>query len=1112
MFGAPEAAGRRGERERVKDYPPPPPLPAYFETKKSAFPDKARKHAGGVPMDKTRGGDEASRIDALLTQATWILDGDQARVRNQQVERSVGIHRRRMQDRNNYLASKEQMLTPAPSMMVLAAAHKGAAPLKSLDDWLGQAGGPRLQGRNARELEQSPSAESYFSRQMESASQYDSEMRANLMARNSKKLRSVEEKLDELYSQSTAGDIELPRTSKSFPVDEVLAKLTPEALELVHEKFKALGSSTNLVEFVEVVSAHMPRQDWENHACMVNNLCEVYDRLDIDGDGIVTWDEVFEFTMEMGHASSKAAEKLADVILDYKPADVADRRGELAADRTGGVKDCEVERIRSLALMDRVAVIERDSAVIKLYDAETLELTDCLIGHKGPVMRCLHLEGTDYIVSSGTDTCLVFWGAYTNTLRQVLPCREVFMALVWDAVHHVLYAGGTSGHVYCFRVPDQQSATTTRAIQEIDRFSGHKDVITDMLAVNKLGLLITASMDSYIKIWDLAGHELKRQLQGHAKGVYTLGYIPSQRYLISAGFGNTCKVWNPMIEEPLFTLKGHNNTIAGLNVIMGSNRIITADIDGFVKVWDIRNFRCVQTISVEKAEPGSVTAITYVDRLDRIVLTCVGLSTRRVHRMFCIDYEHSSAPEFAEEGPLVTALVSIANNAIITASMRTVRLWDACTGLLKKSFGDMTKENITAMCFDSREQRLIVGDESGGIGVYNSSNGALLKTLDAHEEDVSALAYCPYSKCILSASWGGRIRIHHDHEPQSTKILRQIDGHATAISCMAYSVKLCTIATSSTAGSVRLWDFQDIKLTATLQAHTTEVTLLHWIDEYRALLTADFLGNLILWTVAPWRDKYKPICRWEFIVKMDDEDQGKVRGKSALSTVSVARRSKAVLSPAAPEIQEKLPASAKRDTPTCCAFDAKSHTIFIGGTSGEIVAYDLKAIKGALLEWMGVDESGKKPGSFVPPIAPRVFVRNPRQGCTQVPEQKGDDLLMIDSLIKSSGHVSFDISTCLEMGRDITTGLPLTPRLHPDVVRRKYAWTAHEDSIKSIQLIEVLPTNHHLSLSLSLSLALSLSLSLSLSLFLSLSLSLSPVSLSLTHTHIHTNTHTLESI
>jgi len=34
-------------------------------------------------------------------------------------------------------------------------------------------------------------------------------------------------------------------------------------------------------------------------------VCELYSQLDLDGDGVVTWDEMFEFTIEMGRTTAK---------------------------------------------------------------------------------------------------------------------------------------------------------------------------------------------------------------------------------------------------------------------------------------------------------------------------------------------------------------------------------------------------------------------------------------------------------------------------------------------------------------------------------------------------------------------------------------------------------------------------------------------------------------------------------------------------------------------------------------------------------------------------------------------------------------------------------------
>lgn len=54
---------------------------------------------------------------------------------------------------------------------------------------------------------------------------------------------------------------------------------------------------------------------------------------------------------------------------------------------------------------------------------------------------------------------------------------------------------------------------------------------------------VTASMDARILVWDLKVHTIHKALKGgHNKGVYSLAYIPSQRYLISAGYDKYCKV------------------------------------------------------------------------------------------------------------------------------------------------------------------------------------------------------------------------------------------------------------------------------------------------------------------------------------------------------------------------------------------------------------------------------------------------------------------------------------------------------------------------------------------------------------------------------------------
>ena len=48
-------------------------------------------------------------------------------------------------------------------------------------------------------------------------------------------------------------------------------------------------------------------------------------------------------------------------------------------------------------------------------------------------------------------------------------------------------------------------------------YIGHKDLIVDMLMINKLNYLISASMDKTIIVWDLTTFKIRRVYKDHKK-------------------------------------------------------------------------------------------------------------------------------------------------------------------------------------------------------------------------------------------------------------------------------------------------------------------------------------------------------------------------------------------------------------------------------------------------------------------------------------------------------------------------------------------------------------------------------------------------------------------
>jgi hypothetical protein len=199
------------------------------------------------------------------------------------------------------------------------------------------------------------------------------------------------------------------------------------------------------------------------------------------------------------------------------------------------------------------------------------------------------------------------------------------------------------------------------------------------------------------------------------------------------------QVWNPMLEDPLFDLLGDPALVVGLHYVHGSHRVVAIDADGAARVFDVRNFSCVQMVRLDRVVPGGASCATYVRRLDRAVVAAVGPAARKVHRLLCLDYSHPARPELAEEGPVVCALYAQVHSSITTASLRTVRVWDAVAGLCSKVFPDVTAAAITAMCFDGPQRKLIIADEGGALIAYSYLSCAPLRRFDAPTERVLAL-------------------------------------------------------------------------------------------------------------------------------------------------------------------------------------------------------------------------------------------------------------------------------------------------------------------------------------------------------------------------------------
>ena len=231
----------------------------------------------------------------------------------------------------------------------------------------------------------------------------------------------------------------------------------------------------------------------------------------------------------------------------------------------------------------------------------------------------------------------------------------------------------------------------------------------------------------------------------------------------------------------------------------------------------------------------------------------------------------------ADDNPIIFAAYNPNGNFFITAAGRSLKLWDALTGRLEKSFVNIVDSTITTVCIDDRLRRIVVGTNNGKVQVFNINSGSHMKDFPAHKTEVSALTFCPRVpgdelKYVLSGAWDGRVicnnDVAHDYGVNSSSMVKNVVPHDSDVTVIAHSSVHQVVASGSADNSVCFYDWAlgSTPIRITLSAG---VSAMVFLDPLPLLVVADGTGSLyLLHAVAP---SYKILSCSMYVNVVDDK-------------------------------------------------------------------------------------------------------------------------------------------------------------------------------------------------------------------------------------------------
>jgi WD40 repeat protein len=188
---------------------------------------------------------------------------------------------------------------------------------------------------------------------------------------------------------------------------------------------------------------------------------------------------------------------------------------------------------------------------------------------------------------------------------------------------------------------------------------------------------------------------------------------------------------------------------------------------------------------------------------------------------------------------------------------QTVRLWDLATGTALYTLIGHVGE-ISALAFTPDSKKLISTGQDQAIKIWDTAAGKLLRTISGPSPQMPAVAVSPDGKRLLVWVWGLRmpgVPEVHVFEVETGKPIRQFHPHDRWADCLAFSTDAELVAMGDHGGSVRVWNLaKDQREGGDRPAHRAIGDLVLSPDN-KLLITGGDDGEIKIWELA----KSKPI-------------------------------------------------------------------------------------------------------------------------------------------------------------------------------------------------------------------------------------------------------------